>query len=108
MLFEELVSSDRKDFVHKTYNKIIDNAGSIVNKTHNNNSIISIREACKVTFLSLVADNKELLEIEKEYCRETYIHEFELANATVKLAEPKVCKRCKSTKYSKRYCENCI
>jgi len=66
------------------------------------------RENQKVYFLRLVEGNKELSEIEKRYCRERYIYEFELENAMYKWGEPRECDKCQTTRYSDRYCERCI
>src|SRR5436309_14956012 len=65
-------------------------------------------ENMKVYFLQLVNGNKQLSEKEKEYCREKYIYESELNNALYKWGKPVDCKKCKSTRYSNRFCENCI
>src|SRR5207253_6077935 len=46
--------------------------------------------------------------IEKLYCKEQYIYNFELDNAVYKLGEPRECDKCKTTRYSDKYCEQCI
>ena len=92
------ISSDRKEFVFKTYNEIFNHATSTT----------SDREIQKATFLSLVTESNKLLENEKEYCRERYIYDFELNNAVYKRGEAKECNKCKLTRYSSKYCENCI
>jgi hypothetical protein len=58
--------------------------------------------------LSLVTESNKLLENEKEYCRERYIFDFELNNAVYKWGKAKECNKCKLTRYSSKYCENCI
>ena len=45
---------------------------------------------------------------EKLFYREIFVYEFELDNATYKLGEPKECNKCRLTRYSDKYCENCI
>ena len=103
------IPSDRKDFMNKIYSETINDAASITNDTYNNNSSnISEREFHKNTFLSLVTENNKLLENEKEYCEKSYIYEFELSNALYKWGEQKECNKCKLTRYSEKYCENCI
>ena len=59
-------------------------------------------------FFSLVQKNKELSEIEKEYCKERFIYDFELDDALNKKGKPKECNKCKLTRYSDRFCEGCI
>ena len=103
------ISSDRKEFVSKTYVEINSNTTSIANDIYNNNSSnTSEREIWKTKFLSLVTENNKLLENEEKYCKERFIYEFELDNATYKLGKPKECGKCKLTRYSSKYCENCI
>jgi len=58
--------------------------------------------------LQLVEKNKEISEKEKEYCSEKIIYSLELNNALYKLGKPLECKKCNSTRYSDRYCEECI
>src|SRR2546429_9972462 len=66
------------------------------------------RESREAYFLQLVEENEELSEIEKLYCKEQYIYNFELDNAVYKLGEPRECDKCKTTRYSDKYCEQCI
>src|SRR6266511_317074 len=109
MSYRNLLSSDREGFMYKIYYKMVNDAKSIANDTHNNNSSnISKKEFYKATFLSLVTGNDELLENEKEYCRERFIYRSELNDATYKHGERKECNKCKLTRYSEKYCENCI
>src|SRR3954470_19697075 len=89
---------DREEFVFKTYAEIYTHVGSTT----------SNREIQKATFLSLVTESNKLLENEKEYCKERYIYAFELNNAVYKLGEAKECSKCKLSRYSSKYCENCI
>ena len=96
-LLSEL-SEDRKLFAWKVYREMIDNAD--VN-THG-------RENHKTYFLRLVEGNEELSEIEKRYCRERFIYDFELQNAFHKWGEPRECDKCQTTRYSDKYCERCI
>src|SRR5205809_5402652 len=98
MSYEWLLSPERREFVWKVYNEMYDNAFLT----------FSNRENRKVYFLQLVNGNKQLSEKEKEYCRETYIYDFELDNALYKRGKPVDCEKCKSTRYSNRFCENCI
>ena len=56
----------------------------------------------------MVTENNKLLENEKEYCKKRYIYQFELDNALYKWGEPKECNKCRLTRYSDRFCENCI
>src|SRR6266511_678404 len=96
-LFSE-ISEDRKLFVHKAYNEMNDNAD--VNT--------SDREIYKTYFLQLVERNEELSEIEKQWCREKFIYWFELTNARDKKGEPRECEKCKTIRYSDKFCERCI
>ena len=96
-LLSEL-SEDRELFVRKVYNEMNGNAFA---NTHG-------RENHKAYFLRLVEGNKELSEIEKRYCREQYIYDFELQNARNKQGEPRECEKCQTTRYSDRFCERCI
>ena len=101
MSFYELFTSlspDRKDFVDKIFNEMDNNA--------NTNALY--RKDYKKKFLQLVEKNKEISEKEKEYLRERYIYFFELQNALHKWGKPLECKKCNSTRYSDRYCEECI
>src|SRR6266511_3802336 len=110
MSYQGLLSSNRREFVRKIYNETINDSSSITNDTYNNNnpSNISIREFRKATFLSLVVGNNKLLENEKEYYKKRYIREFELDKALYKWGEGRECNKCKLTRYSEKYCENCI
>src|SRR5690348_7709054 len=92
------LSTERKQFVWKIYNEMENNAIST----------IPDRENRKEYFLQLVDGNKQLSEIEKKICREKYIYGFELMNALYKWGKPFECKKCKSTRYSNKFCENCI
>ena len=42
------------------------------------------------------------------WCREEYIYGFELDNVTYKLGEPRECDKCQTTRYSDKFCEQCI
>src|SRR5215213_4252129 len=100
MSYVKLLSSlspEREEFVFKIYNEIYDNA--FVN---------SEEESRKEYFFSLVQNNNELSEIEKDFCKKRYIYDFELINASNKSGKPKECSRCKLTRYSDRFCEGCI
>src|SRR5256885_8506211 len=92
------LSEDRRLFVWKAYNEMDDNA--FVNT--------SGRENQKNYFLQLVKGNKELSEIEKQWCRERFIYQFELNNAKNKCGKPRECDKCQTTRYSDRFCEWCI
>ena len=98
MSFQKLLSPDRKYFVRKIYNEMDNNA----------NANTSDREDEKKKFLQLVEKNKEISEKEKECCREKFIYAFELNGALNKRGKPRECKKCNSTRYSDRYCEECI
>src|SRR5438874_2328923 len=76
----------------------------------NNNAVANTPygENRKAHFLQLVEGNEELSEIEKRYCRERFIYEFELINARYKLGKPRECDKCQTTRYSDKYCEWCI
>jgi|ERR1051325_10152311 hypothetical protein len=89
---------NRQNFVFKIYNEIEKYA---ISNTSN-------RETQKSYFLSLVSKNKELSENEKKYCQEMFIRNFELYNVVYKYGKPVKCNNCESTRYSPRYCENCI
>src|SRR5215217_514123 len=97
MAYNYLLLQEREEFVFKFYNEM-----------YNNAFINSDRESRKDYFFSSVNGNKELSESEKEYCKEKFIYEFELQNATYKSGEPKECNKCKLIKYSDRFCEGCI
>ena len=103
MSYGKLLSPERREFVWKVYNEMYNNALSVFPTTS-----IFDEENRKVCFLQLVNGNKQLSEKEKEFCREKYIYEFELNNALYKRGKPVECKKCKSTRYSDRFCENCI
>src|SRR5947209_2166041 len=92
------VPRDRKLFVWRVCNEMKGN--TIINTCD--------RENWKACFLQLVERNEELYEIEKQYCRESYIYEFELNNAVYKLGRPRECDKCQTTRYSDKYCEQCI
>ena len=92
------VSEDRKLSVRKAFNEMDGNA--LANTSDGENE--------KAYFLQLVKGNEELSEIEKRYCRERYIYEFELDNAMYKYGEPRECDKCQTTRYSDKYCERCI
>jgi len=96
--------------VFKTYIELYRNSVSIASDIYNNDSsnTSSYREIEKATFLSLVAENEKLLENEKEYCKKKYLYEFELDNAKFKWGRQKECNKCRLTRYSDRFCENCI
>jgi len=96
-LLSEL-SEDRGLFVLKVYSEMLDNASANTRG----------RENQKTYFLRLVKGNKELSEIEKRFCREKYIYEFELSNAINKWGKPRECDKCQTTRYSDKYCERCI
>src|SRR6185369_1813249 len=90
MVFEILSSQDRRELVLKIHGKMINNASATTSDRKNQKSY----------FLQLVNENKKLLENEKKYCREDYIYNFELENATYKWGEPRECNRCEATRYS--------
>src|SRR5436305_6777441 len=92
------VSEDRELFVGKVHNEMFVNA--IANTRG--------RESQKAYFLQLVEGNEELSEKEKRWCREFYIHNFELNNARYKQGKPRECDKCKTARYSDKYCEGCI
>ena len=101
MSYDRLLSSlstERKQFIWKIGNEMRNDAFSITLD----------RENRKEYFLQLVDGNKQLSEMEKKFCREKYIYEFELNNALYKQGKPFECKKCKSTRYSNKFCENCI
>src|SRR4051812_25231605 len=104
------ISSDRMDLVFKTNTEMYNNSASIASEIYNNDSLntSSYREIWKTTFLSLVAGNEKLLENEKEYCKKKFLYEFELFNATYKGGKSRECNKCGLTRYSDRFCENCI
>src|SRR2546430_2655277 len=92
------ISEDRQLFLFKVSNEMNDNA--IANTLD--------RENRKAYFLQLVKGNKELSGIEKQWCREHFIYEFESKNAVNKWGEPRECDKCQTTRYSDKYCEGCI
>src|SRR6185369_7280001 len=101
MSYAELLSGlskDRKLFISKIYNEMYDNA--IANTRG--------RENAKAYLLQLVERNEELSEIEKRFCMERFIYNFELQNARNKYGEHRECDKCRTTRYSDKYCEQCI
>src|SRR6266511_1629010 len=98
MSYKRLLSEDRELFVDKVYRDM------------NNNAVANTRgiENYKAYFLQLVEGNEELSEKEKQYCRERFIYLFELDNATYKWGEPRECDKCQTTRYSDKFCEQCI
>src|SRR5437588_10055692 len=110
MTFYSLISSDRKEIVDKIHNEMSSNSVLLAEDTYDNNNSSNTKheEILKNIFLSLVSENKELLENEKEYCKEKINYYLELNHATYKIGEPTECKDCKSTRYSIRLCEGCI
>ena len=102
MSFDRLLSGlsrERKSFVLKICNEMESNA---IANAHGS------RENQKAYFLRLVEENGGLSEIEKRYCREEYIYNFELNNAVYKWGEPRECDKCQTTRYSDKFCEQCI
>lgn len=93
-----VLSPERKNFVLKTYNEMYDYAFSSTPS----------REARKSLFLSLISKCTKYTEDEKAYCRQKFIHNFELNNALYKCGKSFTCKNCKSIRYSDKYCEICI
>src|SRR5437763_6490958 len=69
---------------------------------------ISYKEIREAAFLMLLTRNNQLTESEKEYCKEDFIYISELKDAVYKYGESRVCNKCKLTRYSNRFCENCI
>ena len=98
MSHTKLLSEDRRLFVQKVYSEMFNNAAANTRG----------RENHKAYFLRLVEENEELSEIEKRYCRERYIYNFELNNAMYKRGEPRECDKCQTARYSDRFCEQCI
>ena len=98
MSYQRLLSLEREKFVWKAYNEM--NISAMIN--------ISDREKKKTYFLQLAKGNKELSEIEKQWCRERFIYVFELQNTMYKYGEPRECDKCQTTRYSDKYCEGCI
>ena len=101
MLYEKLLSElseDRRLFVYKAFNEMDNNTFANT----------SDRENQKTYFLQLVKGNKELFEIEKQYCRERFIYMIELNNAKNKRGKQRECDKCQTTRYSDKFCEQCI
>ena len=96
-LLSEL-SEDKRLFVWKVFSEMTNNAA--VNTPYGKSQ--------KAYFLQLVERKEELSEIEKRYCREWFVYQFELQNAEYKQGEPRECNKCQSTRYSDRFCEQCI
>src|SRR5437763_17148244 len=104
------ISLNRRYLVFKTSAELHNNSASIASEIYNNGSTntLSFREIWKAIFLSLVAENEKLLENEKEYCKKKYLYELELDNAIYKHGKSRECNKCRLTRYSDRFCENCI
>ena len=98
-LLSEL-SKDRQLFAQKAYNEMYSDAYVDTSESDDENQ--------KTYFLQLVKGNKELSEIEKRYCREKKIYDFELYSARTKRGKPRECDKCQTTRYSDKYCERCI
>src|SRR4051812_12517413 len=95
MTYRKLLSKDRILFLWKVCCEILNSA--LVNT--------SDRESGKAYFLQLVEGNEELSEIEKRYCREIFVYEFELSNARDKRGKPRECDKCQTIRYSDKFCE---
>src|SRR5437763_15663995 len=109
MTIVKLSSPERASFVYKIWNEIYEKSVLVANDIHNNGSSnLSYHEIRDKTFLSLVNENELLLPNEKEYCKGKYAYDFELKNATSRTGEPRKCMKCNDTRYSVRFCENCI
>ncbi|GES91876.1 kinase-like domain-containing protein [Rhizophagus clarus] len=59
-------------------------------------------------FDKLLSQNKGLSEQEKEYCKLRVARKIETRKERDKSSKPITCEYCNSTRYSERYCENCI
>jgi hypothetical protein len=82
----------------KTYYEIFDIAclkSNSINEITNN-------------FYNLLSKNKMLNEKEKEYCKQRFERNIERNKERDKSGEPMTCKYCNLTRYSERYCVNCI
>src|SRR6266511_3234635 len=101
MSYVGLLTPEREEFTWKNYNEMFDIAFSAF-------PIVSTRGIQKEYFLHLVNENEQLFENEKRYCRDYFIYNFELKNEIYKQGKPSKCENCKLTRYSSRFCENCI
>ncbi|CAG8655946.1 26958_t:CDS:2, partial [Racocetra persica] len=88
----------RKDLVSKTYFELIYYA-----ELYSSN----YEEALKV-FNKLLYENSVLTQEEKESCQERVLRNTEREKELFKRGEPIKCNNCNLTRYSTRYCENCI
>ncbi|CAB4435081.1 unnamed protein product [Rhizophagus irregularis] len=61
-----------------------------------------------INFYRLLSEDKILNEQEKEYCKIFFSSNIERNKERDKSGKPIKCKYCNSTRYSERYCENCI
>ncbi|GBB90154.1 hypothetical protein RclHR1_01700017 [Rhizophagus clarus] len=82
----------------KTYYEIFDLACL---KSNNVNEITN-------NFYHLLSVNKILNEQEKEYCKQRFVRNIERNKERDKSGKPMTCEYCNSTRYSERYCVNCI
>ncbi|CAG8569214.1 15531_t:CDS:2 [Gigaspora margarita] len=88
----------RKDFVSKTYFELI-----YYSELYSSN----YDEAIKL-FNKLLYENSELTQEEKQSCQERTLRNVEREKELFKRGEPIKCNNCNLTRYSTRYCENCI
>ncbi|GBB90153.1 hypothetical protein RclHR1_01700016 [Rhizophagus clarus] len=68
----------------------------------------NINEITKYNFYHLLSENKTLNEQEKEYCKQRFVRNMERNKERDKSGKPMTCEYCNSTRYSERYCVNCI
>ncbi|RIA93932.1 kinase-like domain-containing protein [Glomus cerebriforme] len=88
----------RKEFVSKTYFELIYNSEL---RSTNYNETIEI-------FNKLLSENTELTQPEIKLCKDRVSRNIEREKELFKRDKPFKCRYCKLTRYSMRYCENCI
>ncbi|CAG8457485.1 9554_t:CDS:2, partial [Cetraspora pellucida] len=88
----------RKDLVSKTYFELI-----YYSELYSSN----YEEAMKV-FNKLLYENSVITQDEKKSCQERVLRNIEREKELFKRGEPIKCNNCNLTRYSTRYCENCI
>ncbi|RIB21712.1 kinase-like domain-containing protein [Gigaspora rosea] len=90
--------NDRKDFVSQTYFKLI-----YYSELHSSNYEDRIE-----IYNKILSENTELTPEEKRSCQDRAQRNTEREKELFKRGKPIGCGYCKLTRYSTRYCENCI
>ncbi|CAG8803090.1 22261_t:CDS:1, partial [Dentiscutata erythropus] len=89
---------DRKAFVSQTYFKLI-----YYSELYSSNYENRIKLYDKI-----LSENTELTSEEKQSCQDRALRNTEREKELFKRGNPIECSYCRLTRYSTRYCENCI